>query len=113
MYGTGIGTSLLLIAIGAVLAFAVTLQTTGISINTIGVILMVVGLIGLLFSFLLMGDYFGLPWGRRYDAPPPTPHDPSVTPPHTHRREEVSDVVYEDERGTRVERVRRTDPHTR
>ncbi len=47
-----IGTSIFLIAVGAVLAFAVTATVAGISIQTAGVILMVVGVIGLLISLL-------------------------------------------------------------
>ena len=49
-----IGTSILLIAVGAVLRFAVTVSTTGFNIHTIGVILMIVGAIGLLLSLLWM-----------------------------------------------------------
>jgi len=50
-----IGTSILLIAIGAILKFAVNVDTDGFNLNTIGVILMVVGILGLLIS-LLMGS---------------------------------------------------------
>jgi sulfite exporter TauE/SafE len=46
----GIGTSILLIAVGAILRFAVHVSTSGFSIHTVGVILMVVGVIGLLIS---------------------------------------------------------------
>jgi hypothetical protein len=48
------GTSLLLIAIGAILRFAVNVSTRGFNLHTIGVILMVVGAVGLLISLLLM-----------------------------------------------------------
>ena len=48
----GIGTSLVLIAIGAVLRFAVSVSPHGFSVHTIGVILMIVGIIGLLISLL-------------------------------------------------------------
>ena len=53
----GIGVSLLLIAIGAVLDFAVTVHTTGFNLNTIGLILMIVGGIGLLFSIFILGSW--------------------------------------------------------
>ena len=46
----GIGTSLLLIAAGAILKFAVHASVSGLSLQTVGVILMVVGAIGLLLS---------------------------------------------------------------
>jgi uncharacterized protein DUF6458 len=64
-----IGTSIVLIAVGAILKFAVTTSVSGISLETVGVILMVVGTIGLLVS-LLMAQF----WARRGDyvyAPPP------------------------------------------
>ncbi|HUP86677.1 MAG TPA: DUF6458 family protein [Acidimicrobiales bacterium] len=48
----GIGVSIFLLALGAILAFAVDVTTSGIDINTVGVILMVVGAIGLATSFL-------------------------------------------------------------
>ena len=51
----GIGVSVFLIAVGAILAFAVSASVNGISIETIGVILMIVGGIGLLWSALVMG----------------------------------------------------------
>lgn len=49
-----IGTSILLIAVGAILKFAVTTSVSGVSLATVGVILMVVGVIGLLISILMM-----------------------------------------------------------
>jgi len=49
----GIGTSILLIAIGAILKFAVTASVSGIELATVGVILMVVGGIGLLISLFM------------------------------------------------------------
>ena len=60
----GIGTSLFLIAIGAILKFAVDAQVSGIEVATVGVILMVVGVIGLLISLFFLGE-----WRRRYRAP--------------------------------------------
>jgi len=50
----GIGTSMFLIAVGAILKFAVTATVSGIDLATVGVILMVVGVVGLLFSLLLL-----------------------------------------------------------
>jgi hypothetical protein len=46
----GIGTSLFLIAVGAILRWAVTGHVSGISIPTVGTILLIVGIIGLLIS---------------------------------------------------------------
>jgi beta-lactamase regulating signal transducer with metallopeptidase domain len=50
----GIGTSIFLIALGAILKFAVTADVAGIELATVGVILMVVGVLGLLISIFLM-----------------------------------------------------------
>ena len=50
----GIGTSLFLIAAGAILKFAVTADISGLEISTIGVILMVIGVLGLLISLFLL-----------------------------------------------------------
>lgn len=47
------GIALFLIALGAILLFAVTATVAGISINTIGIILMVVGAIGLLYALMV------------------------------------------------------------
>jgi hypothetical protein len=47
-----IGASVLLIAIGAILLFAVTTSIAGVSVNTIGVILMIAGAVGLLISLM-------------------------------------------------------------
>lgn len=46
------GVSLLLIAIGAILRFAVTVSTTGFNLHTIGDILMIVGVVGAILSAL-------------------------------------------------------------
>ena len=49
-----IGTSIFLIALGAILKFAVTATVAGIDIQTAGTILIVVGVIGLIVSILLL-----------------------------------------------------------
>jgi Domain of unknown function (DUF6458) len=51
----GIGLSILLIAAGAILTWAVTFDVSGVSIHLIGIILMVVGAIGLLAALLVFG----------------------------------------------------------
>ena len=55
----GIGTSILLIAVGAILYFAVNVDVSGLEISTIGLILMVVGVIGLLISLFLLSQRRG------------------------------------------------------
>ena len=51
----GIGASVFLLAVGAILAFAVNVEASGFSINTIGIILMVAGALGLLMTTLVFG----------------------------------------------------------
>ena len=53
----GIGTSLFLIAVGAILYFAVNASISGLSIATIGIILMIIGVIGLLISLFLVSSW--------------------------------------------------------
>jgi hypothetical protein len=59
----GIGASIFLIAVGAILAFAVDVQTDGFNLDTVGVILMIVGAIGLLLSMVFWSDW--APYRRR------------------------------------------------
>lgn len=55
----GLGTSLVLIAVGAILRFAITVTTSGFNIHTIGVILMIVGGVGLLLSLIFWSSWGG------------------------------------------------------
>lgn len=61
----GIGASLFLLALGAILAFAVTVDAEGFNINTIGVILMIVGGVGLILTMLFWSDSAPLRRERR------------------------------------------------
>ena len=66
----GIGVSLILIAVGAVLAWAVHASTSGFNIHTVGYILLVVGVIGILVSMMFWSSWGGFgsagsPGGRR------------------------------------------------
>ena len=47
-----VGVSLFLLAVGAILRYAVTASLAGIDVHTVGLILMIVGIIGLLLSLL-------------------------------------------------------------
>jgi hypothetical protein len=49
-----IGSSIFLIAVGAILRYAVTATVSGISIQTIGLILMLAGILGLVLSLLYL-----------------------------------------------------------
>jgi hypothetical protein len=71
-----IGTSIVLIAIGAILKWAVTAHVSGIDIQTAGTVLFIVGIAGLILSII-----YSFWWTRRdaYDdtrvvrRPPPPP----------------------------------------
>ncbi len=55
----GIGVSIILIAAGAILTWAVNASVSGLELQTIGVILMVVGAIGLLMSMIFWSSWGG------------------------------------------------------
>ena len=54
------GVSLFFLAVGAILTFAIDTTVNGVDLDTIGVILMVIGLLGMLFSLVLWDN-----WGPR------------------------------------------------
>jgi hypothetical protein len=58
-----LGTSLFLVALGAILRYAVTTSVSGIDLQVVGLILMIVGVIGAILSVVWM--FFG---SRRSDA---------------------------------------------
>jgi hypothetical protein len=60
------GSSLLLIAAGAILRYAVTATVSGIDLQVVGLVLMVVGVVGFVLSFLWLGVWAD----RRREAPP-------------------------------------------
>jgi len=75
--GMTIGTSIVLIAVGAILKYAVTAHLSGIDLQTVGTILIIVGILGLIISLL-----YTFAWsGRRnrtdyYDDQPPPRQPP-------------------------------------
>jgi hypothetical protein len=60
----GIGTSLFLIAVGAILYFAVNADIQGLEISTVGLILMVVGVVGLVISLFFLSSLRRTPGDR-------------------------------------------------
>ncbi len=59
----GIGVAIFLIAVGAILRFAVNVTTNGFDIHMVGDILMIVGVLGALLSMLFWSSWGG--WGNR------------------------------------------------
>ncbi|MEY2417881.1 MAG: hypothetical protein QOG90_561 [Actinomycetota bacterium] len=59
----GIGVAIFLIAVGAILRFAVNVTTNGFDLHMVGDILMAVGVLGALFSLLFWSSWGG--WGGR------------------------------------------------
>lgn len=69
------GTSIFLIAVGAILRYAVTATVSGISLTTVGLILMIVGIVGLVLSLLYLFAWSPRRQGRvverdPYEEPP-------------------------------------------
>lgn len=73
-----IGAGIFLIAVGAILKFATNFHVSGLSIDTIGVILMIAGAVG-----LLIGLFQEIVWSRRNRGVPPG----EAAPPVEERRE--------------------------
>jgi hypothetical protein len=73
----GIGTSLFLIATGAILRYAVTDSISGVDLTVVGLILLIVGVIGLIISIALMlaprRSETVVSRDRYADPPPPPP----------------------------------------
>jgi hypothetical protein len=71
----GLGVSLLLIAVGAILVWGLQSDVAGISEDAIGVILMVVGAVGLVLSLMFWSSWGGVGGRRRStyveEGPPP------------------------------------------
>ncbi len=71
----GLGVSLLLIAVGAILVWGLQSDVAGISEDAIGVILMVVGAAGLILSLMFWSSWGGVAGRRRTtyvdEGPPP------------------------------------------
>ena len=72
-----IGASLALIALGAILKWAVTATVSGINLHVVGVILMIVGLAGLVFDLVMWSSrrrtVITRPPGVTYVSEPGTP----------------------------------------
>ena len=75
----GLGVGIFLIAVGAILTFAVNDTSGAVNIDTVGWILMIVGLLSILLSLVFWSSWAGPGyWGRRRttyvdDGPPAGP----------------------------------------
>ena len=70
----GLGVGIFLIAVGAILTFAVNASTSGVNIDAVGVILIVVGLVAILLDLVLWSSWGpGIARRRRYVAEGPAP----------------------------------------
>jgi cytochrome c oxidase subunit IV len=76
-----IGAGIFLIAVGAILKFATNIHVQGVSVDTIGVILMIAGAVG-----LILGIFQELIWSRR--------RVPPAEAPAVEERREVRDPAY-------------------
>jgi hypothetical protein len=53
----GIGVSIFLVAVGAILTFALEADAEGINLDTVGIILMIVGIVGLFLTMVGWGSW--------------------------------------------------------
>ncbi len=74
-----IGSSTFLIAVGAILRYAVTATVSGVSIQTIGLILMLAGILGLVLSL-----FYLLAWQPRRGGRERIVERPPYEPPETY-----------------------------
>jgi beta-lactamase regulating signal transducer with metallopeptidase domain len=79
-----IGGSLLLIAVGAILRYATNINVKGIEIDTVGLILMIVGIVGFVIAVVYelvvareRSRWYKSWSGERGTAPPPDPNAPT------------------------------------
>jgi hypothetical protein len=69
----GVAVGLVLIAFGAILIWAVNATVTGIDVNAVGVILLVLGIVIFFFDLLWWRSWAGGPWRRTVYAEGPAP----------------------------------------
>ena len=64
-----LGTSIFLIAVGAIIRYAVTFQVSGVSRPTIGLILIIAGIVGVMLSLFYTGTARRRILGGPYEEP--------------------------------------------
>jgi Domain of unknown function (DUF6458) len=65
----GLGLGILLTAAGAILAWAVDVNTNGVNVNAVGYILLAVGLIAIVISLIFWSSWAGPGYFSRADRP--------------------------------------------
>lgn len=85
----GFGASLVFIAIGAILAFATRFTLSGIDVQTIGWILMGVGVVGMIITFAYIRPRRRARMAEIVDEEPAYTMYPDETPPHVHTRRDT------------------------
>ena len=77
----GIVPSLVLIAVGAILKWGVTAQVNGLDVGTVGIILLIIGIFGLVLSLVFWSTWWGPGyWGQR------TVYTGGAAPTNSYRR---------------------------
>jgi hypothetical protein len=84
----GFGVGLILTAVGAILAWAVTASPNGVNVHTVGYILLVVGIVGMLVSLVFWSSWAGPGYFARR-----TYVDDDVAPVRRRRRVIDEDIV--------------------
>ena len=87
-WAMGIGVSIFLLAVGAILTFAVNASASGFNLDTVGIILMLTGALGVLLTLVFWSTFS--PWSRR--------------------RRQVIDRSYDGDRVVEERRIRRDVP---
>ena len=84
----GFGVGLILTAVGAILAWAVTATASGFNVHAVGYILLVVGIVGMLISLIFWSSWAGPGYFSRR-----TVVDDGVAPVRRRRRVIDEDIV--------------------
>jgi len=80
----GLGVGIFLSAVGAILAFAVSKTVSGVNIHTVGWILMIVGILGIVLSMIFWSSWAGPGYWNNRRRTTTTVDDGPVAPPTTY-----------------------------
>jgi hypothetical protein len=91
----GLGVSLIVMAVGAILAWAVEDRSSGVNLDAVGVILMITGAIGFLLSLMLWSTWWGGGFFRRHTVVGAAPAGPRYRRRRAPATEEEVEVIEE------------------